>query len=178
MSDNRSKKFIFVPFCLMAQAYQAQGIVKYDWKGTIKPIMQLLIDNEINIIQMPCAESLYKNSLIREPKGLFKYDTEEFNNHCNDLAETVFNEINNIINSGYEVIAILGIEHSPSCCINYIYTNNGMEKRKGLFIDKLFKRLQKENIEIPMIGINRKYLNKSIKELKLIIEKGSDVNVK
>ncbi|MBP3462898.1 MAG: hypothetical protein J6K45_00205 [Clostridia bacterium] len=175
MSDNRSKKFIFVPFCLMAQAYQAQGIVKYDWKGTIKAIMQLLIDNEINIIQMPCAESLYKNSLIREPKGLSKYDTEEFNNHCNDLAETVFNEINNIINSGYEVIAILGIEHSPSCCINYIYTNNGMEKRKGLFIDKLFKRLQKENIEIPMIGINRKYINKSIKELKLIIEKGSDL---
>ena len=27
MIDNRSKKFIFVPFCLMAQAYQAQGIV-------------------------------------------------------------------------------------------------------------------------------------------------------
>ena len=23
----------------------------------------------------------------------------------------------------YEVIAILGIEQSPSCCVNYIYTN-------------------------------------------------------
>ena len=33
---NRSKKFIFVPFCLMAQAYQAQGIVKYEWKSSIK----------------------------------------------------------------------------------------------------------------------------------------------
>jgi len=65
----------------------------------------------------------------------------EFNNHCNDLTETVFKEIKKIINSGYEVIAILGIEHSPSCCIKYIYTNNGMEKRKGLFIE-----LQKENI--------------------------------
>ena len=85
MNDNRSRKFIFVPFCLMAQAYQAQGIVKYDWKGTIKPIMQLLIDNEINIIQMPCAESLYKNNLIREPKGLSKYNTVEFNNHCNEI---------------------------------------------------------------------------------------------
>lgn len=27
-----------------------------------------------------------------------------------------------------------------------------------------------------MIGINRKYINKSVKELKLIIEKGSDSN--
>ena len=28
--DNRSNRFVFVPFCLMAQAYQAQGIVKYE----------------------------------------------------------------------------------------------------------------------------------------------------
>ncbi len=178
MCDNRSKKFIFVPFCLMAQAYQAQGIVKYDWKGTIKPIMQLLIDNEINIIQMPCAESLYKNSLIREPKGLSKYNTIEFNEHCNELAEKVFKEIKNIINSGYEVLAILGIEHSPSCCVNYIYTNKGMEKRKGLFIEKIYDKLQKENINIPIIGINRKYINKTIKELKTFIENGSGFNEK
>lgn len=176
MSDNRSKKFIFIPFCLMAQAYQTQGIVKYDWKGTIKPIMQLLIDNEINIIQMPCIESLYNNSLIREPKGLSKYDTIEFNNHCNALATKVYGEIKNIINSGYEVIAILGIEHSPSCCVNYIYTNNGMEKRKGLFMEKLFDKLKEENIEIPMIGINRKYINKSMNEIKLIIEKENSLN--
>ncbi len=169
MMDNRSKRFIFVPFCLMAQAYQAQGIVKYDWKGTIKPIMQLLIDNEINIIQMPCAESLYNDNLIREPKGLSKYDTLEFNNHCDYLAEIGFKQIKNIIDAGYEVMAILGIEHSPSCCINYIYTNKGMEKRKGLFIDKLFNKLQKENIKIPMIGINRKYIKKSLDELSKII---------
>lgn len=178
MMDNRSKKFVFVPFCLMAQAYQAQGIVKYDWKGTIKPIMHLLIDNEINIIQMPCAESLYKNSLIREPKGLSKYNNIEFNNHCDKLAEKVFEEIKNIINAGYEVVAILGIEHSPSCCVNYIYTNNGMEKRKGLFIEKIYEKLNKENINIPIIGINRKYINKSIKEIRELIEDKNDINTK
>lgn len=169
MIDNRSKKFIFVPFCLMAQAYQAKGIVKYDWKGTIKPIMQLLIDNDINIIQMPCAESLYNDNLIRDPRGLSKYDTLEFNRHCESLAQLVFKQIKTIINSGYEVIAILGIEHSPSCCINYIYTNKGMEKRKGLFMDKLFAKLQNENIDIPMIGVNRKHIKKSLDELNKIL---------
>jgi len=76
--DNRSKKFVFIPFCLMAQAYQAQGIVKYEWKSSIKPFMQLLLDYDINIIQMPCAESSFNHSLIREPKGLSKYNTKEF----------------------------------------------------------------------------------------------------
>lgn len=170
---NRSKKFIFVPFCLMAQAYQAQGIVKYEWKSSIKPIMQLLIDNDINIIQMPCTEASFNDSLIREPKGLSKYNTDEFNKHCQKKADQVIYEIKNIINSGYEVIAILGIEHSPSCCANYIYTNKGNEKRKGIFIEKIYDGLKEYNI--PIIGINRKYIRKSLMELEKVI-KGSDNN--
>lgn len=170
---NRSKKFIFVPFCLMAQAYQAQGIVKYEWKSSIKPIMQLLIDNDINIIQMPCTEASFNDSLIREPKGLSKYNTDEFNEHCQKKADQVIYEIKKIINSGYEVIAILGIEHSPSCCANYIYTNKGNEKRKGIFIEKIYDGLKEYNI--PIIGINRKYIRKSLMELEKVI-KGSDNN--
>ena len=170
---NRSKKFIFVPFCLMAQAYQAQGIVKYEWKSSIKPIMQLLIDNDINIIQMPCTEASFNDSLIREPKGLSKYNTDEFNEHCQKKADQVIYEIKNIINSGYEVIAILGIEHSPSCCANYIYTNKGNEKRKGIFIEKIYDGLKEYNI--PIIGINIKYIRKSLMELEKVI-KGSDNN--
>lgn len=166
--SNRSKKFIFIPFCLIAQAYQAQGIVKYEWKASIKPIVQLLIDNDINIIQMPCAESLFCDSLIRNPKGLSKYNTLEFNEHCQLLADEVSKQIHLIANSGYKVIAVLGIEQSPSCCVNYIYTNHGMEKRKGLFMDKLSKNI--EDLNIPIIGINRKYTNKSLKELNKIIE--------
>lgn len=169
MNDNRSKKFIFVPFCLMAQAYQAQGIVKYEHKASIKPIMKLLIDNDINIIQMPCAESMFKEGLIREPKGLMKYDTKEFNELCDKLATDTFKNLRNIIDSKYEVIAILGIEHSPSCCVNYIYTNRGIEKRKGLFMEKLYKNLEQNNLNIPIIGINRKYISKSLKEVEKII---------
>ena len=158
---NRSKKFILIPFCLIAQAYQAQGIVKYNWKSSIKPIVQLLI-------QMPCTESTFNNSLIREPKGINKYDTIEFNKHCEELAEETSKQIHLICNSGYNVIAILGIEQSPSCCVNYIYTNKGMLKRKGLFIDKLYKKTN--DLNIPFIGINRKYINKSLKELEMLIQ--------
>ena len=165
--DNRSKKFCFVPFCLMAQAFQAQGIVKYEWKSSIKPFMQILLENDINIIQMPCAEAEFKNNLVREPKGISKYDTEEFNKHCEELADKVSNQIRNIISSNYEVIAILGIEQSPSCCVNYIYTNRGMEKRRGLFMQKLYENIK--DLNIPIIGINRKHINKSLNELNEII---------
>lgn len=170
--DNRSKRFVFVPFCLMAQAYQAQNIVKYEWKATIKPFMNLLIDNDVNIIQMPCVESSFNDSLIREPKGISKYNNEEFNLHCENLAIEVAKQIKAIIKSGYEVSAILGIEQSPSCCVNYIYTNKGMENRMGLYIEKLYTKIKDENI--PIIGINRKYIKKSLNELKKILEKSNN----
>ncbi len=169
MEDNRSKKFVLVPFCLLAQAYQADGIVKYEWKSSIKPIVQLLLDNDINIIQMPCCEADYGELLLRKPQGISKYNTEKFNEICNTNAEKVSNEIKKIINSNYEIIAILGIEQSPSCCVNYIYTNNGMEKRMGLFIEKLYNKVKDYNI--PIIGINRKYITKSYNALKEIIDK-------
>lgn len=167
--DNRSKYFVFVPFCLMAQAFQAQGIVKYEWKSSIKPFMKLLIEKDINIIQMPCTEATFENSLIREPKGISKYNTEKFNLHCEKIAEEVVKQVENIIESGYKVIAVMGIEQSPSCCVNYIYTNKGMEKRMGLFMGKLYRKIEKYNI--PVIGINRKFINKSLKELEDIIDK-------
>ncbi len=167
-NDNRSKNFVFVPFCLLAQAYQAQGIVKYEWKSSIKPFVNLLIDNDINIIQMPCAESTFNNNLIREPMGLTKYNTEDFNIHCEQIAEKVSNEIKELIESNYNVIAILGIEQSPSCCVNYIYTNHGNENRKGLFMEKLSDKIKTYNI--PIIGINRRYISKSLKQLKNIID--------
>lgn len=163
----RSKKFVFVPFCLLAQSYQAQGIVKYNWSSSIKPFINLLMDNDINIVQMPCTESTFNHSLIREPKGISKYDTIDFNNHCLVKALEVGEQIKEIISCGYEVIAILGIEQSPSCCVNYIYTNNGTENRKGLFMEKVYEEIKDYNI--PIIGINRKYINKSLNELEKLL---------
>ena len=116
---------------------------------------------------MPCAESEFNNSLIRKPKGISKYDTIEFNKHCEELANKVSNQIKNLVSSNYEVIAILGIEQSPSCCVNYIYTNKGMEKRMGLFMQKLYENIK--DLNIPIIGINRKYINKSLKTLEKIL---------
>ena len=127
MIDNRSKNFIFVPFCLMAQAYQAQGIVKYEWRSSIKPFMNLLIENDINIIQMPCTEATFENNLIRQPKGISKYDTEKFNEHCEKISEEVVKQVISIVENGYNVIAILGIEQSPSCCVCLLYTSDAAD---------------------------------------------------
>ena len=166
--DKNSTDFIFVPFCLMCRAFQAVGIVQDDYFLTIKPVLDLLIKSEINIIQLPCPESSfisYDRGLSRLPAGLKMYLTDEYTNHCLELSRNSLEMIKAIIKKGYNIKAILGIENSPSCAVNYIYSNKGMLKRSGVFIGILMRSLEEENITIPFMGINRRSTRKIIKAL-------------
>lgn len=157
-----------MPFCLLCQAFQAQGIVKYEWKSSIKPIVQKLMDNEINIIQLPCPESSFNGfskSLVRDTMGLKGYDTEEYRNHCRDICNEIIEMIKSILDNGYTISIILGIEKSPSCAVSYIYTNKGMQNRKGVFFTILEEILLENNVVIPFIGVNRKNPKKALQKL-------------
>jgi len=170
--DQRSKKFIFIPFCLICQAFQAQGIVRYGYPAVIKPIVEEILRHDINIIQMPCPESQlggYEQGLKRGPKGIDQYDTPEFRAICQRLASETAKMIKAILANGYEIIAILGIEYSPSCAVRLQHSFKGTFHQPGLFIEALKNQLDKEKIEIPFIGINRRGIKKSLSELKQLI---------
>lgn len=171
--DKRSKRFVFVPFCVMCQAFQAQGIVKYDWSSSMSPIIELLMEKDVNMIQMPCPESSfhgYENGLGRNPAGLKYYDVEEYQEHCKKIAESVLDMINGIRKQGYIIVAVLGIEMSPSCAVSYIYSNKGMQKRKGVYFDILAKMCQEEGIDLTFVGVNRRNVKKSLEQLTMLLE--------
>jgi predicted secreted protein len=172
--DVRSNKFIFIPFCLICQGFQAKGIVRYGWHGVIKPIAEELIKQDINLVQMPCPESQfggYEKGLERKPYGIDTYDTPVFREHCKKLALETINMINAIVTKGYKIVAILGIENSPSCAVKYQYTKKGMIHRPGIFIEELIRLLHKNDIEIPFIGINRRGIKKSLIEIKRLFNR-------
>lgn len=178
--DMRSKRFVFVPFCLMCQAFQARGIVKHGWRGVIKPIIEVLVKEDINIVQMPCPESNhggFLKGLKREPKGINDYDNIEFNQLCNKLASETVGMMKAILLNGYKIEAILGIEYSPSCAVKYQYTNKGTIHRSGIFIENLRTILDQEGICIPFIGVNRRGIKKSVKELKEIFGVNKQENI-
>jgi len=135
----------------------------------IRPVIEELVRQDINLVQMPCPESQlggYDNGLRRDPKGIDTYDTPVFGELCSRLASETVDLIKAILSNGYQILAILGIEYSPSCAINYQYTSRGTANRRGIFIEALDERLKKENIEIPFIGINRRAVEKSLNEIR------------
>lgn len=167
-TDNRSNRIIFIPHCLICQAFQAQGIVKYGWRGTINPIINAIIREDINIIQMPCPEVEFlgiSNGLNRAPAGFSEYDIPDFHSCCNHLSERVVDTMKGIIENDYSIIAVLGIEYSPSCAIRLQYTNRGTIHRPGIFVEKLLHQMKLNDINTEFIGINRRGINNSLKQL-------------
>ncbi len=172
--DNRSKQFVLVPFCVLSQAFHAKGLVKYDWGGVVKPIIQTLMDYDVNIIQMPCMETLFlggpADGLNREPKGMKHYDTPEFREACRSKAQEVVDQIEGIIQNGYEVTAILGMEYSPSCAVKVQYPPRKGQTNRGIYMQELLGLVEEKEMEIPVLGINRRGIGPTIKRLENILQ--------
>ena len=75
-----------------------------------------------------------------------------------------------VLANDYEILAIMGIEMSPACAINYQYSNKGMMNVPGVFMGYLMQMVSELDVEIPFIGINRKYVRKSLEKLREVIE--------
>lgn len=172
--DNRSTQFVLVPFCVLSQAFHAKGLVKYEWGGAIQPIIQTLMNFNVNIIQMPCMETLFlggtKGGLNREPKGMKHYDTSEFRNACREKATGVVEQIEGILLNGYKVAAILGMEYSPSCAVKVQYPPRKGQTNRGIYMQELTGLLDNKELDIPVLGINRRGIGPTIKRLENILQ--------
>jgi len=168
-SDNRSGRFIFVPPCVFAQALHAKGIAKYEWTGPINQIIQLLLDSGVNIRTMPCMETIF-NGLDRETAGRKDYDTYGFRVLCANRAALVTGDIKALLKAGYDVIAILGMEYSPSCAIKIQYPpKKGGGEQPGIFMEELQRALTKNDLNIPFLGINRAGIKPTLKRLEAFL---------
>lgn len=166
---NRSKRFAIVSFCTLAQGVRAAGIVKH-FPAVVKPIVDVLVENDINIVQMPCPE-LYFDSFTRQPCGKSKYDNPKNRSMCKKLAENLVSLVQIFHKNGCYIEVILGIEFSPSCAVS-ILTAPPPQRRiagQGIFIEELKKVLHERHLKIPMLGIQIYRIEKSVEDLKNIL---------
>lgn len=166
------RKAVLVPYCLLAPGFQANAHHQKNYGWNIE-FVRMLIEQEIDIIPYSCVEASFEsleNGLLRNKHGIDYYQAiSAFNEYCELRAIEETNRILQMLDSGYYIIAILGIEHSPSCAISYLYTHRGTQKRPGVFMNLLMRNLIQNNIDMNYIGINKKYPNKAIKKLKEFI---------
>ena len=168
---NYNNKIIMVPGCLFCPRFQADYSEKnMQW---IINLREYICTCELGIIQMPCPEvsfPQYNKGLSRKPHGLKYYsELSGFQEHCKSLATEVTHLIHDLQENGCKVVAIIGVEHSPTCAVNYVYTHQGMIHCKGIFFTEIDKLLEQKKMDITYIGVNRQHYQKSILEIDKLL---------
>ena len=167
----RSKKVVFVSFCILSQSVRAKG-VSIRFSAVVDPIVKLLMENNVNIVQMPCPELCYEG-VLREAVRKDSYDNPEFRSICKEHANETIKTLHTMLKGGFQIIGILGVENSPTCGVNFVFRDGkGRVRESGIFIEELQQLLMPLEIKsIPIIGIQVYNIKNSMSELKNLISK-------
>lgn len=173
MKDVRSRKVAFLAYCLLDQNARAEGIAEH--LGSVSEIVETLIRNGVGMAQMPCPELLH-GGFDRTPHPKSWYDNKEFRGVCRKCAEQVSELARKYVENKYQVVGIIGVEHSPSCAVEVLQVKMNGERRlvkgQGVFIEELLEELGSRGLgNVPMIGayIDKRRVKSTCRELEKVI---------
>ena len=76
----------------------------------------------------------------------------------------------NIKKYGFEILGIIGVNRSPSCGINTTSKANKEIRGYSVLMNELTAMLEREGIEIPVIGTKTSEIDESVKSVQALIE--------
>jgi predicted secreted protein len=165
----RSCRYVLLSHCLLAQGVRATGLAKH-FAAAVKPVIQFCLDNDLNMVQMPCPETLCPaGGLAREPHGKKWYEKAGLRETSRPIAAAQVAYIKQLVSNGDEVAAIIGMDFSPACAVNYLNRGRMIIRDEGIYVEELKRELAREGLTIPFIGVNQRALRKLDKELRSVL---------
>ena len=122
------KKIVFVSHCILNIASK---VVLYNQEeidaeeALRKKFMRQAIDNDIQIIQLPCPEfTLY--GAKRWGHVSDQFDNVFFRSHCRKILSPVIDQLKEYLanEDRFEVLGFIGVDGSPSCVVDYTCKGN------------------------------------------------------
>ena len=163
--DARSRKVIFVAHCIINQNARCNGSA--ETPASIRRIPEFLLKKNIGIAQIPCPE-LGCLGLGREGLIYDQLSTPGNRRYLKTLAQDILYQINQYLKHRFEVVAILGINCSPSCGVD-CHAYNGRKPGKGAFMEELSEEMEETGVEIPLIGVTDAKPEKALAVLETLL---------
>ena len=116
-ADARGGKIIFVSHCILNQNAKVRGIAAFP--AAIRPVVDLLLDHDVAIYQMPCPEMAYLGAM-RWGQVRDQYDSPMFRRHCQNLADQTLDQAREYLRAGYRVMGFIMVDGSPVCGLQKI----------------------------------------------------------
>jgi predicted secreted protein len=157
--DKRGKKIVFVASCLLNTNNKVKGLARYP--GMCKEVFDTLHHYGLGINQMQCPETLYLGiQRWWQTKNL--YDSSGFRKFCRELAEQVVTYMVEYEREGYETVAVLCCDGSPTCGADVtswddrwggspveLDYNEAIIQGSGVYIEELKKEIEARGVKMP-----------------------------
>lgn len=150
VQDVRGCKVVLVAHCVLNQNARISGSARYP--AVASGIVDVLTRHNVGMVQMPCPELLYAG-LSRASRTKEEYDTPQYRKHCRQIASSMARQVQEYLQNNIQVLAILGVEESPSC---------GIGKISGMLIEELRSELKKRNITVPFHELKLKKIAETV----------------
>ena len=163
----RSGRIVVVSHCILNVHCLEDNLAEY--AGLEEDVLKLLISKEVGIFQIPCPE-MDLQGIFRKPLPKDSYDNVKIRNHYRKMVKSIVNHLLWFDEKGYEIVAILGADGSPTCGISKVGKWKNVKGKKefpkdvefvkgvGVFMEELQKELAKVKINTKWIGIPGKSL--------------------
>ena len=162
-TDGRSKKVIFLAHCLLNQNAISDGTAVCP--AAFGELIQLLLDREVSVVQMPCPElcclGLDRGDVHGADRPVVEENTRirramEENGPRQKreaLADLVAEQVQEYQKHGFQVLGIVGANRSPNCGVETTSDKDRELEGRGAFIEAIAQRLEAEGTAVPMIGL-------------------------
>ena len=154
---------------MLAQCVMAEGVAKH-FAGMVKPVVDFCMRNDINIIQMPCPETICAaGGLGRPPRGKVWYENHGLRQTSAQIAKTQAEYIARLLAAGIDIVGVVGMDFSPACAVNYLNRGRSIVKGEGIYIEELRREFTQHGIVVPFVGVSGKWQKKMVRDLSALI---------
>ena len=155
-TDPRNGRLVFLIECLTNQ--NARDIGAAESPAFTQELMELLVDAETGIVQIPCPEIAclgFERSRSSGQSIRQALETPEATACCHSLASATAERIHCYVKQDFEVLAVLGgNEQSPGCAVHTAGNSEvQLTHKSGVFMKMLAAELTQGGLHIRFHGM-------------------------
>lgn len=151
-------------------------------KACAKDLITYLMENNYGMIQLPCVE-LDVCGINRWGQVKSQLNHPYFRERCRELLLPIVYQVENYLENGYVIKAVIGVDGSPTCGVNRTCEGKWfgeigeqyhtmekvatcyMQERPGVMMEVLKEMFKERNIKLPFVAIDEETLD--ISSLKI-----------
>ena len=155
---------------MLAQSVMAEGLVRGS-AASVRPVVEFCLRNDLNIFQMPCPETLcMAGGLGRPPRGKAWYEANGLRETARAIAQGQADYMARLRDGGIEIVAVIGVEFSPACGVNYLNKGRTIVRDQGIYVEELKAALFARNLDPMFVGVNARWTKKLERDLAALLQ--------